>query len=89
MSDTLFDWWAFLRISTYSPFRMKTKTIISHLRNESISVADRKQYWYHVQPYYQHQLDMEDDAFIQRLVHTSDHAVTTSDSFLLATIEMV
>jgi len=61
---------------------MSVSSLISYLRNEKILVCDRKNYWYQVQSHYIGQLSDKDLAFIQRLIHTSDHAKTTFSSYL-------
>ena len=79
--DTLYEWWTVIRASKSSPFRMNVSSLFSYLRNEKIPVADRKQFWYHVQSYYMDQVHDKDLIFLQRLIHTSDHAKTTFYSY--------
>ena len=80
--DALYATWSQWRSAWYNPFRMSVRSLMTYLRDETVPVADRKAYFYQVHDWYIHEFAEQDYVYLQRLVHTSDHAPSTSYSYL-------
>ena len=74
--------WIQWRSAWYNPFRMSLSSLMRYLRDENEPGAERKAYYYLVRDWYWTEFTDEHMHFLMRLAHTSDHALSTTASFV-------